>query len=619
MSNLIGIHDREGHVLTPPGSWIVDTVALSENPAPLAYDPGYQWLVRLNHGYGSTGTLPTADRYEAFARRVADYVAGCSGCARWIIGNEPNLAREWPDGQPILPQDYAACYNLCYKAIHALPGHAYDEVLVAASGPWNDELKYAGNPHGDWVGYFTDCLAYCHHVDGVALHAYTHGYDPALVTSDAKMNAPFENRHYNFRTYRDYCYAVSPLLWGESFYLTEANGDGPWQATGLMPAMLAEIDDWNARTIPTIQCVAFFRYPRYDHFYIEGKGDVVAEYQMAAALGYQSPGNVSAPPLPNPPEPGHGPGPIERDIDPALYVRGVEFDFVTPPAGTWYWRMTQAQWLEDAAHQVGPDHHILGRVLKGGVEKAGVTLRVDWPSGSTTVVSKADDPNATFNYDFAMSKSLNEYSIRVDDGAPSDKVSGIGMGYGGNPAAHSSTWITFEFVQVTESAPLPPWPEPEPEPGRGDLIWPVVGPVTQRFGEPPARFGQAGHNGFDIAVPIGTPVKAIADGEVMFVGNDRDYGLYVRVYHRALHSHSFLAHLSEIDVQVGQPVKQGDTLGASGNTGNSTGPHVHFEMRAGGRDDYYEGLCYGYTQGRYDPAVAYALTGSPLSPTADAG
>ena len=44
-------------------------------------------------------------------------------------------------------------------AIHALPGHAQDEVLIAGSGPWNNELKYQGNPNGDWITYFTDVLS----------------------------------------------------------------------------------------------------------------------------------------------------------------------------------------------------------------------------------------------------------------------------------------------------------------------------------------------------------------------------------------------------------------------------------------------------------------------------
>jgi murein DD-endopeptidase MepM/ murein hydrolase activator NlpD len=88
----------------------------------------------------------------------------------------------------------------------------------------------------------------------------------------------------------------------------------------------------------------------------------------------------------------------------------------------------------------------------------------------------------------------------------------------------------------------------------------------------------------------------------------------VRVYHPAIHSHSFVAHLSEIHVPVGKIVEQGQTLGASGSTGNSTGPHLHFELRAGSQDAYYENVTFGYTQGRYNPIDAYVVTGSPLSP-----
>ena len=145
------------------------------------------------------------------------------------------------------------------------------------------------------------------------------------------------------------------------------------------------------------------------------------------------------------------------------------------------------------------------------------------------------------------------------------------------------------------------------------------GPITQRFGENPqdyAQFGQAGHDGVDIGCPEGTAVQAIDDGEVMYTGTDPDYGNYVRVWHERLQSHSFYAHLSVAQCAVGQKVAQGDVIAKSGATGNVTGPHLHLELRGGTRDAYYD-VTFGYTQGRYDPTVAYLLTGSPLTPDVD--
>ena len=115
------------------------------------------------------------------------------------------------------------------------------------------------------------------------------------------------------------------------------------------------------------------------------------------------------------------------------------------------------------------------------------------------------------------------------------------------------------------------------------LIYPVVnGIITQGFGENPElykRFGLPGHNGIDFGVPIGTPVRAAADGKVIAVGDDpQGYGLYVKIQHNNFQT--LYAHLSiNQAVRIGQMVKAGDVIGMSGSTGYSTGPHLHFELR----------------------------------------
>lgn len=627
MTNLAGIHDREGQAIAPPGTWVVDTVALSGGPIPTAYSPDFNWIARLNWGYGSTGTLPLPEQYGKFAQSAAGYVAGCSGCSRWIIGNEPSLPREWANGQPIFPWDYAACYKLCRQAIHALPGHGNDEVLIAASGPWNDELKYSTNPNGDWITYFADVIQLLNgEFDGCALHSYTHGYDVSLVTSTAKMDAPFQNRFYNFRTYQDYIRAIPEAFWHLPIYITEANGNGPWKAVGLMPAMLAEIDGWNAMVnggrLPPIRSVIFYRYPHYDDFYIEGRDDCVAEYRAAVAKGYQSPMPIQPapqPPQPTPPTPTPPAPHAQRDIDPRLIARGVRFDFATPPAGTGYWRITKAQWLnEQEADAAGPDHHIIGEIVRDGAKVVGVPFLVEWPSDSTHVVSK-NDSGAIFNYDYPMSKSLNEFSIRVDDGNPTDKASGIGMGANGNPALHTSTWIDWEWASAGNVEPGPTPPDPTPTPPdptptpptpspAGALIWPVQGPITQFFGPHGIDYpGSVGHDGIDFGVPEGTPVLAVADGKVMYVDNDpAGFGLYVRIFHPAHGFHAFFGHLSKQLVTPGQMVKQGQPVALSGNTGNSTGPHLHYSTRLGSENAYYD-LHDGYHSGCANPLAVYAL------------
>jgi murein DD-endopeptidase MepM/ murein hydrolase activator NlpD len=99
---------------------------------------------------------------------------------------------------------------------------------------------------------------------------------------------------------------------------------------------------------------------------------------------------------------------------------------------------------------------------------------------------------------------------------------------------------------------------------------PVTGRLTQEF--------HAGHNGLDIAVPVGTPIQTTMDGQVIHAGwNNQGYGNLVIVENGEYRT--YYAHLSSIPVSVGDSVSAGTIIGLSGNTGNSTGPHLHYEIR----------------------------------------
>jgi murein DD-endopeptidase MepM/ murein hydrolase activator NlpD len=104
--------------------------------------------------------------------------------------------------------------------------------------------------------------------------------------------------------------------------------------------------------------------------------------------------------------------------------------------------------------------------------------------------------------------------------------------------------------------------------------------LTSSFGwrTSPTRGGADFHTGQDFARPHGSPVTAVSDGVVVYTGWSGGYGNLVRVRH-ANGVESWYAHLSSIDVTVGDDVRAGDRLGAVGSTGNSTGPHLHLEIR----------------------------------------
>ncbi|WP_259182534.1 M23 family metallopeptidase [Salinibacter ruber] len=128
---------------------------------------------------------------------------------------------------------------------------------------------------------------------------------------------------------------------------------------------------------------------------------------------------------------------------------------------------------------------------------------------------------------------------------------------------------------------------------------PAIGAVSSPFGPRiaphrgfsyAARYHQAGsrfgreefHSGIDIAVPPGTPVRAPGPGVVIATGRSPRLGTYVRLLHDEVQLETVLAHLSRTQKRLrrGQLVRRGEVVGFSGNSGRSTGPHLHFEIRS---------------------------------------
>jgi murein DD-endopeptidase MepM/ murein hydrolase activator NlpD len=114
-------------------------------------------------------------------------------------------------------------------------------------------------------------------------------------------------------------------------------------------------------------------------------------------------------------------------------------------------------------------------------------------------------------------------------------------------------------------------------PSAAGFIWPVNGPVVSGYGW---RWGRM-HEGIDIAASSGTPIWAAASGTVIYSGWLGGYGNLVVIDHGNGLSTAY-AHASSILVGVGQSVSQGETVSLIGSTGNSSGPHLHFEVRVNG-------------------------------------
>ena len=194
----------------------------------------------------------------------------------------------------------------------------------------------------------------------------------------------------------------------------------------------------------------------------------------------------------------------------------------------------------------------------------------------------------------------------VADGKTSARVQFTTDGKGGTK---NQIEVNFTLTTVPVTPPVVP-PVVEPPvgtPAATPLRWPLdVLRVTQWWGRT--------HGGIDYGIPEGTPVKACADGVVAWVDDDRKtsavnggYGLYIRIAHPTLKINTFYAHLSRQDVKVGDKVTLGQVIGLSGNTGNSTGPHLHFEVRLTDAAGKYDNAAAGdMANGRIDPMAFVA-------------
>ncbi len=327
---IYGMHDRGGENLMIQGGtakgWVLVTEELRANPNDHGGSnytdlsgQGFGVVVRLNHAYGADGTIPLPAQYQNFAQRVANFVQSSPGAHIWIIGNEMNLEREQPrkhpgaaQADPITPRLYATCYKLCRDAIHRLPGHADDQVIVGAIGPWNPETPYSADPQGaypanklpggpgnypyfgfwgDYIQYLRDTLRAigANNCDGIAIHAYTHGVNPDLVFSNQKMNAPFDKYNYHFRTYRDQMNAIPAEFRGLPVYMTEVDQDEIWENAnrGWVKNAYQEIDTWNKAGNQQIRCAILYRWPRLDKWSIVDKPGVQQDLREAVARNYQ--------------------------------------------------------------------------------------------------------------------------------------------------------------------------------------------------------------------------------------------------------------------------------------------------------------------------------------------
>ena len=319
---LYGIHDpgpwRERFRTAGMTGWVVFEETIGADPGDMSgrgstyqswAEAGFGVIVVLNYGRYPNGTLPTSDRYEAFARRCARIVAASPGAHIWVIGNEPNHPQQQPGARVdpsarrleaaewITPERYARCFRRCREEIRSQPGHEEDLVIPAAVAPFTAALRYPGNPTGDWVVYFHDVLtAIGEDLDGIALHVASQSPDPRSIADEDRFPPPYEARRRGFRAYRDFIEAIPPHLRYRPIFITEASmGDQeghpiPWPDadTGWISEAYAEIHRWNAEMPHScIRCMILYRWRRVDPWFMEGKERLLDDLDRALAARFR--------------------------------------------------------------------------------------------------------------------------------------------------------------------------------------------------------------------------------------------------------------------------------------------------------------------------------------------
>lgn len=327
---IFGLHDLGGENLMldagKPG-WVLHTAQAGDQPPDFSSfaERGLGVIVRLNHGYGSTGTIPPSSQYDAFAQACANYVRNSQDAHVWLIGNEMNISAErpqLPDGsfEVITPALYAKCFLKCRAAIKSLPGHGDDWVVPGAVGPYNPET-------GEWVQYLVDTLKLLgNQLDAIALHTYTHDFIADQISNDQMMDPPYQNRHFNFRAYRDFLNALPAPFQSLPVLITETNPFAGWRDanTGWIQAAYAEINNWNSNPAhQPIQALVLFRWNTLeDHreWGIQDKNGARQDFRGALQNAY-----TVRMPLPHAapaqPQPAPGPAP-SQPAQPAVSAAG---------------------------------------------------------------------------------------------------------------------------------------------------------------------------------------------------------------------------------------------------------------------------------------------------------
>jgi hypothetical protein len=329
-----------GHVSAGAGpGWVTATVQVGADTNEtwgvdfsFLANQGHTVICRINYGYFPNGTIPLPDQYDAFAARCASFAGHSSGCRIWTIGNELNLAGEWPvnftnnHAAYVSPASYATCFRKVYDAIKAVQPDArvLPQAPACFAGPFaanSQNLTWLGTNYTHdanpltWVVHLRSMLtniANTGPLDGIALHVASRGYTCAAVHSTAQFSGAAAGLYRSFYVYKDWINLGIPTnLYSLPLYATECNGYYYWKGghpespgahyeLGWVQTVYEEINRYNQNAFltgkPVFRCFNLYRWGPQDEWGIDRpdnlfKSDILGDLDEAVARRYAWPGS----------------------------------------------------------------------------------------------------------------------------------------------------------------------------------------------------------------------------------------------------------------------------------------------------------------------------------------
>lgn len=199
------------------------------------------------------------------------------------------------------------------------------------------------------------------------------------------------------------------------------------------------------------------------------------------------------------------------------------------------------------------------------------------------LITPAPTPVEASTY-YKAEVTVNSLNVRSGPGTTYAIVGSVKLGQTFSAQQTTGSWTKINFngtSRYVSSAFIKPYASTTLQTtSTTKLLMPTKGTLTQKYGPASGVYGYTFHNGIDLAAAKGTPVIAASGGQVIVARNTGAYGNHIMIMHQ-LNGQSYTtvyAHLDRLNVVQGQTVLRGANIGTVGNTGNSFGSHLHFEV-----------------------------------------